>query len=125
MEGNIAGLLIIETSSSDKAEKNTKRMKNCPHLLACGQSSNYAFNLFIVPEEKRLWLEYPTRHPEVLGAKSVRLELIESLIFPESYNLRVPVEKLEVSPCGAKCLECPFREEFNCKGCPATVYYTE
>jgi len=125
MKRDIAGLLTIEMDSQEKAERNAKIMKNCPHIITSGHSSNYAFNLFIIPLEKKWWIEYPTRHPEVMGAKSVKLDLIENLTYPEDFKLRIPDERLEISPCGSNCMDCPSRERFNCKGCPATIYYQQ
>jgi len=123
MERDIAGFLMIEMDTPELAERNAKTMKDCPRIVASGHSSNYAFNLFIIPEEKKWWVEYPIQHPEVLGAKNVKLNLIENLTYPEDFKLHVPDEKLELSPCGADCMECPLREQFICKGCPATVHY--
>ncbi len=125
MEKNIAGLMTIELDSRESAERNAKIMKNCPRIAASGYSSNCAFNLFVIPEDKRWWIEYPVEHPEVMGAKSVKLSLIDHLTYPEKFELRIPDEKLEIAPCGSNCMDCPSRERFNCKGCPATIYYQQ
>jgi len=122
---DIAGLLIIEMDTPELAERNAKIMKNCPRIVTSGHSSNHAYELFIIPEEQKWWIEYPAEHPEVLKAKSVKLELIENLTYPEDFKLRVPDKRLEISPCGTNCLECPSRVKFNCKCCPATVHYKQ
>ena len=117
----ICGILCAEMDSSSKARENSNKMKECPRTIACGTDGVFSYTVFIVPEDKKWWLEYPQDHPDVLGAKDVKLNLIKSLIFPENFQLRIPEVKSPVAPCGSDCHGCPMRKEWNCDGCPAII----
>ena len=79
----------------------------------------------IVPEEKKWWLKYPGQNPEVIGAEIVWVHIVENLLYPEKFNLRLPKKKTSIAPCGANCQEYSLREGYDCDGCPATVHYRE
>ena len=123
MHGKLIGILIAKMESEEEAAKNADKMKNCPRLLASGTNSSTYYGVFIIPSEKRWWLEYPVEHPEVLGAEKIKLHLIENLITPIDFELELPKVKERITPCGSDCMQCPMREEYNCDGCPATVYH--
>ena len=114
--------MIGETTSEEKTRQQTKAMKNCPYLLSGGYSSNTFHYVFIVPKEKKWWLEYPVKNPEVIGAEKINLELMRNIIKPEKFEMILPEEKSKTSPCGSSCKNCPMRLENHCVGCPATIY---
>lgn len=117
----ICGIIRAEMDSSTKAKKNATMMKECPRTIACGTNDVFSYTVFLIPEDKKWWLEYPQDHPEVLGAKDVKLNLIENLLFPEDFQLRIPKIKSHIAPCGSDCHGCPMRKEWNCEGCPALI----
>jgi hypothetical protein len=117
----ICGIICAEMDSSNKAKKNATMMKDCPRTIACGTNDVFSYTIIIIPEDKKWWLEYPQEHPEVLGAKNVKLNLIENLLFPEDFQLRIPKVKNRTAPCGSDCHGCPMRKEWNCEGCPAII----
>lgn len=122
---NICGIIISEASSTEEAKKMAEIMKNCPRLLTSGTTSKIFYAVYIVPEEKKWWLKYPEQNPEVIGAEKVWVHIVENLLYPEKFNLRLPKKKTSIAPCGANCQECPLRKEYDCDGCPATVHYRE
>ena len=121
MEKNIIGIMKGVTTSKEKAEKQTKSMKNCPYLLSGGYTSNQFNYVFILTVNKKWWLEYPASNPEIVGAKNIHLELIDNVIKPDEFTLILPKVKTKISPCGSSCKACPMRLE-QCTGCPATIY---
>ena len=98
-------------------------MKKCPFLFFGGYSSEIFQYVFIVPEEKKWWLEYPAKNPEIIGAEKIKLEIMENIVKPDNFELTIPKEKSKISPCGSSCENCPMRIEKNCAGCPATIYF--
>lgn len=122
---NICGIMIGETTSEEKTKKQTQAMKNCPYLISGGYSSNTFHYVFIVPEEKKWWLEYPVMNPEVIGAERIKLEIIINVVKPDKFELILPKEKSKISPCGSSCESCPMRLDNHCAGCPATIYFEE
>lgn len=121
---HICGIMIGEATSEENARKRTTAMKNCPYLLSGGFSSNKFHYVFIVPEEKKWWLEYPAKHPKVIGAEKIELEIMENIVKPDKFELTIPNEKSKLSPCGSSCEKCPMRVK-NCSGCPATLFVKE
>jgi hypothetical protein len=79
--------------------------------------------VFLVPEFKKWWLEYPAKNPQVIGAEEIKLELVENIVKPENFELTLPEEKSKTSPCGSSCESCPMRIELQCNACPASIYY--
>ena len=112
-----------ETSSEEEAKKRTKAMENCPYLLFGGFSSNIFHYVFLVPEVKKWWLEYPAENPQVIGAERIKLELVKNIVKPKNFEFTLPEEKSEISPCGSSCENCPMRLENQCEACPASIYH--
>jgi len=123
VSGHICGVLVATMPSAEEACKTARAMSGCPYVIATGTTGNKFCNVLVVPESKRWWLEYPQRRPDIIGAKRVSLTVIDELLVPELFEERVSGKKLDTAPCGADCLECPLREEFDCHGCPATTRY--
>jgi len=124
MVRSICGIIVSEMRSPKEAKKLSKSMKNCPRLVASGTTSNLNFSVYIVPKDRLWWLKYPEKNPAIIGAEKVRVQVVQNLIYPLSFNPRLPEEKAKTAPCGADCLTCPLRGEYDCNGCPATVHYT-
>ena len=58
---NICGIIVGETLSAEEAGELAEIMKNCPYLVASGTTANMIYSVYVVPEEKKLWLKYPRR----------------------------------------------------------------
>lgn len=123
MEKLVCGIIIGEHPSVEEAQKQAKKMKNCPYLITSGTSDNKIYSVFIVPNDKKWWLKYPETDPTATGLGKAQVKLVENVIYPEKLNLKIPAEKKTTSPCGDNCMTCPLREKYDCKGCPATVHY--
>ncbi len=121
--GHICGVLVATMPSAEEARKTARAMSRCPYVIATGTTGNKFCNVLVVPESKRWWLEYPQRRPDIIGAKRVSLTVIDELLVPDRLEERVSDKRLDTAPCGADCLECPLRQEFDCSGCPATTHH--
>ena len=64
-------------------------------------------------------------NPQVIGAEKVALEIMDNVIKPEKFEIKLPEVKAKTSPCGSSCENCPMRLENHCNACPATIYYKE
>ena len=123
MTRNICGIIIGEACSTEEAKKLVETVRDCPYLIASGTTSNKTYSVYIVPEEKRCGLEYPERNPEATGLEKASVHIIEDVSFPEKISLRKTERRAKTAPCGANCQTCPLREEYDCSGCPAMIYY--
>ncbi|NIQ07013.1 MAG: hypothetical protein GWO20_15190 [Candidatus Korarchaeota archaeon] len=108
------GIINIETSSAVKANRRTEKMKDCPHLLASSLTESTITSVFLVPREKRWWLQYDKLFP----GKNASVTIIDRVVKPSHPPRGTPANSL---PCGAECGDCPFRQKFDCKGCPVTI----
>jgi len=121
----ICGIMTGEHPSEEVALEQCQHMKGCPYLVTSGTTGKTVHSVFIVPEEKRWWLEYPSTDPSATGLGKAALVIIENVIYHPALEMKIPAIKNEITPCGDNCSTCVLREKFNCKGCPATVHYKE
>jgi hypothetical protein len=120
----ILGVMVAKMPTAEKAVENAESMKNCPRLLACGIHSNVFLGVFIAPRNMEWWFALPEERPDLLGADKVSITIADQITYPEKFQLRLPDELGEISPCGTNCAKCPQMEEVGCKGCPATIHYS-
>lgn len=116
---HIWGILVTEEDSVEEAKKTAESMKNCPYLVAIGTTSNTVYSVYMVPENKKWWLQYPETLNEKSGVKKYRVQVVENSIYPEKFTLKMP--RIETPPCGANCQTCKLRAQYNCDGCPAAI----
>ncbi|MGY4707786.1 hypothetical protein ACVNPS_08595 [Candidatus Bipolaricaulota sp. J31] len=122
-ERMICGLIIGEAESPGKARDLAGSFKDCPYCSLVGAFGEKFVWVCFVPEDHRWWLESIRERPgETLGLKGVELLVTgaEEVPYP-TFTLRIPEEKLEVCPCGARCDLCELYG--RCPGCPATVFH--
>jgi len=115
--------MIGKTTSEEEAERRTKAMGNCPYLLFGGFSSRTFHYVFLVPEMKKWWLEYPVKNPQVIGAEEIQLKLVRNIVKPGNFELNLPEDKAKISSCGSSCENCPMRLESQCNACPTSIYH--
>ena len=68
MARNISGIIVGEALSGEEAEELAEKMKNCPYLVASGTTANMIYSAYIVPEEKKWWLN-PEVNPKATGVE--------------------------------------------------------
>jgi hypothetical protein len=121
-------LLIGTAETAEYAEAFVRRSRACPYVSSYTAEDHTVVGFFVLPEEKRWWIEVPAEHPELLGLRRVRV------FFPRRRDESSPWSRgevepvLEETPCGTPCDRCPQyrgREGGRCRGCPATKYYLE
>ena len=125
MEKSICGIIVGEHPTEEEALNHAKKIENCPYLITLGTSKNTIFLVFIVPDNKRWWLKYPETEPTATGLRNAQIFIIENIIYPKNLDLKKPTEKNAKTPCGDNCETCTLRKRYDCKGCPATIYYKE
>jgi hypothetical protein len=119
MKKMICGFIFAETKSLKETKKFVERIKNCLYLVVQAMDSKEIFSAYIVPEEKRWWLEYPQLEPEKLGLKSAKTYIYKKVCYPERFSPGHPKKRTNIAPCKANCQICRLRCKYNCDGCPA------
>lgn len=113
--------MICEMESEQKAQKNAEKMKNCPKLLSCGITDTTYYGFYISQAGTEWWFEIPVEKPDLLGAKKIRIEMIQKLIIPDDFSFKNKNELIdnETTPCGSNCSKCQAKDQYYCTGCPA------
>ena len=105
-----ANMDIDLTTPQDKIQWNQDTCYTAKETLVTG--------VFVLPKEKRWWIEIPRGRPELLG-----LEHLE-LFFPERIDASSPWSRglgrptLSVAPCDSDCKTCLYYQT-QCARCPA------
>ena len=117
------GLVTYEIKESQPKQDVLAKVKNCPRvlqLLRTVNSSTYTALIFAENTETKLSAIECLR--SVLNAKTVSAQRVRPVL-GETFDLKIFLEKCELTPCGKKCGICSNYEESECFGCPATKYY--
>lgn len=112
-------IMTTKESSEEEARKTAETMRNCPHLVAIGYSSDTVYSVYMVPDHKRWWLRYPETVNREIGEEKYSVQVVENLLYPERLTPKAP--RGETPPCGADCETCKLRERYDCEGCPAIL----
>lgn len=119
----VCGVLIGEARSEEEAERRAQRFKDCPYVVFMGAFGDKCLEVSFIPEGHPWWLWAIRAEPEAMGLRKHTVLITDEVKVtnPKGFKLRLPEEKLEVTPCGLVCKECSLFE--RCSGCPATIYY--
>jgi DNA-binding Lrp family transcriptional regulator len=99
------------------------KLNDCPRvlqLLRTVNSSIYTALIFAENTETKLSAIDCLRG--VLNAKTISSQRVKPVL-GETFDLKIFLEKCELTPCGKKCGICSNYEDSECVGCPATKYY--
>ncbi len=123
-ERMICGLIIGDAGAAKKARELARAFRDCPHTALVGAFGTRLIWALFLPESYRgWWLEPIAEDPAgTLGLQSAEVLVTEAweITYPE-FRPRIPAEKLEICPCGARCDLCDLYG--RCPGCPATIFY--
>lgn len=117
----ICGIIHIEYSPLEEAERSARKFEGCPHVMSWAIKGNMAYVQLVLPDGKRWWAEYIEEHPEqTFGGSRVELVFADNVLKP-ALKMLIPEVLDDISPCGASCSTCPVYS--RCMACPATVCY--
>lgn len=118
----VTAVQVCQAPTALDADDNAERMRRCPYVASYTSTGNLCIGVFVIPPEKRSWLEKPANEPALMGMEQIHLNYVErgDVSSPWSRGEVRPV--LDTPPCGSDCPKCP-EYEFSCRGCIATVLY--
>jgi DNA-binding Lrp family transcriptional regulator len=117
------GLVTYRFDEDQPKQDVLAKVKNCPRillLLRTVNSSTYTALIFAENTETKLSAIECLR--SVLNARTVSAQRVKPVL-GETFDLKIFLEKCELTPCGKKCGICSNYEESECIGCPASKYY--
>jgi len=125
--GFILALLFLEVATDEHLNKLLDRFSECPRIILMFKTmGDYNLAALIYAEDRRVL-------DSILGTCMLRtMEGIrKSTVIPISnilinryYNVKIPVQKWEIAPCGVDCCSCKRYRSKECIGCPVTKCYT-
>lgn len=116
-------LIKFELDDSEKKQNLVAKLAACPRVLQLVQAiekSNYT--ALVCAENAETLLSSIDCLRDVLRARITSWQRVKPIL-GEAFNLKIFLEKCELTPCGKKCGICSSYRESECAGCPATTDY--
>lgn len=116
-------ILNLETDKAQNDEDLIRKLDACPRVLQLVQNvGKPEYIAFVGAEDADTLLSTIDCLKGVLSARVNSWQRVRPIL-GESFNLKIFLEKCELTPCGKKCGICPSYKESACVGCPATREY--
>ena len=113
----------LEAKDAQSEEQLVATLTKCPRLLQLFQISGKPIYLALVyTENAETLLSTIDCLSAVLNAKTISYQRVIPLI-DQAFNLRISLEKCDVTPCGKECGLCIAYKQNECFGCPSTKAY--
>jgi hypothetical protein len=118
----LCAVLLGTAGSEERAAQAARVMQGCPYVVQYTATGKLITGVFSLPAEKEWWIRGPEDKPELLGLERVRVFLTGEIQAESPWSRGDSLPKLEQTPCGSDCRECPFYGS-PCEGCPSSVFY--
>ena len=116
-------MVSFETEETEKKKDVIQKLELCPRVLQITQNiAMPKYTALICGETPETLLASIECFRSVINARINSWQRIKPII-GESFNLKVLLEKSELTPCGKKCSLCISYQESDCIGCPGTQDY--
>jgi len=117
-------ILILESDTAEGKGDLVKKLAACPRVLQLVRwvdKPNYT--AVVCAESAETLLSAIECLRGILSARISSWQRIKPIL-GKVFNLKIFLEKCELTPCGKKCGICPSYQESECVGCPTTKDYT-
>jgi Lrp/AsnC family leucine-responsive transcriptional regulator len=116
-------LVSLETDSIEERQRNVTILEACPRVLQLVQAiEKPSYTALVCAENSETLLSAIECLRGVLSARITSWQRVKPII-GDAFNLKIFLEKCEMTPCGKKCGICSSYQESECVGCPATRNY--
>lgn len=116
-------LITLETDETQKRQDIVDKLAVCPRVLQLVQAiAKPECTALVCAETCETLLSSIECIRNVLSARIVSWQNVKPII-GEAFDLKIFLEKCELTPCGKKCAVCVSYTESDCVGCPATTDY--
>ena len=116
-------LVTYEVDETQVKEDVLARVKNCPRILQLLRTVNRPiYTALIFAENTETKLSAIECISRVLNAKIISSKRVKPVL-GETFDLKIFLEKCELTPCGKKCGICSNYKDSECVGCPAAKSY--
>jgi Lrp/AsnC family leucine-responsive transcriptional regulator len=116
-------LVTYQVDETQMKQDVLAKVKNCPRILQLLRTVNSSvYTALIFAENTETKLSAIDCIRSVLNAKTISSQRVKPVL-GETFDLKIFLEKCELTPCGKKCGICSNYEDYECIGCPATKCY--
>ena len=116
-------LLNLEADTIEAKKEILSKLEACPRVLQLIQTiEKPCYVALVSAENAETLLSTIECLRDVLSARIVTWQRAKPII-GESFDLKILLEKCDLTPCGKKCGICSNYQELECVGCPATKNY--
>ena len=116
-------VLNLETDGIEAKQEIISRLEACPRVLQLIKViEKPSYVALVSAENAETLLSTVECLRDILSARIVSWQRAKP-IFGESFDLKILLEKCDLTPCGKKCGNCSNYQELECVGCPATKTY--
>jgi DNA-binding Lrp family transcriptional regulator len=116
-------LLNLEADTIEAKREILSKLEACPRVLQLIQTiEKPCYVALVSAENAETLLSTIECLRDVLSARIVAWQRAKPII-GESFDLKILLEKCDLTPCGKKCGICSNYQELECVGCPATKNY--
>jgi Lrp/AsnC family leucine-responsive transcriptional regulator len=116
-------LLTLETDNVEDKQNTVTKLAACPRVLQLFQTiEKPSYTALVCAENAETLLSAIDCLRSVLSARITSWHRVKPII-GDTFNLKIFLEKCELTPCGKKCGICSSYQESECVGCPATTDY--
>jgi DNA-binding Lrp family transcriptional regulator len=115
--------LALETDTGEAKIESTAVLETCPRVLQLVQTIEKPhYSALVWAEDSGTLLSVIECLRTVLSATIASWQRVKPII-GDAFDLKVFLEKCELTPCGKRCGLCSSYQESECTGCPPTKDY--
>ena len=116
-------LVNLETDNVEERQRIVTILETCPRVLQLVQAiEKPSYTALVCAENAETLLSAIECLRSVLSARITSWQRVKPII-GDTFDLKIFLEKCELTPCGKKCGLCSSYQESECVGCPATKAY--
>lgn len=118
----LCAVLLGTAGTPRAAAEHARDSAQCPYVCSYTAEGCMTVGVYVLPADKRWWIEIPARQPELLGLVRASLAFMDFPDAESAWSLGKVRPELSRPPCGSDCLRCP-QYAARCTGCPASTFY--
>lgn len=118
----LCAVLLGLSENPQAAADHARNSIRCPYVAHYSAEGCLTVGVYVLPENKRWWIEIPAQRPELLGLVRASLAFMDFPDVESAWSRGDTRPELVQPPCGSDCEHCP-QYQLRCAGCPASQFF--
>lgn len=119
---SLCAVLVGNAPTAEQAAQFSTQSQHCPYVAHYSSTGRLIVGVFVIPTQKRWWLDIPPQRPELLGMERIEVFFAQDIKATSAWSRGETRPEANNTPCGTDCGACPYYRT-QCEGCPVTTYY--